>query len=301
MCSAWARLLNVFDAILECDRCTLATSFVKLPLLKLKSPLAPRRHTSSLLRSRCERELQRGSFHRRPTCLCRVCLSARPRPHLGSDLWKFKTLVIAHDCAPSGDVVLLGFFGCSLPLIPVLSVLNPGRRVRVHSLVKMAEYNGREGVVRSVLEVAWGRGMKEGWEGERKEGRKEKREARKVTSVRIMNTLFFGNETACSSQGGRMCVLLDPGKEAAPSPSKELSLKPTNLTVLGTPTPAVTDSKRSKATGGGAQPLADIAIKPKEDDEQGPAYSPHRYTPTPPRILGDPGHISLAAGAAPRC
>jgi len=106
-----------------------------------------------------------------------------------------------------------------IPPTPDMPV--PGRRVRVHSLVKMAEYNGREGVVRSVLE------------------------------------------------GGRMCVLLDPGKEAAPSPSKELSLKPTNLTVLGTPTPAVTDSKRSKATGGGAQPLADIAIKPKEDDEQG--------------------------------
>ena len=51
----------------------------------------------------------------------------------------------------------------------------PGRRVRVHSLVKMAEYNGREGVVKSMLD------------------------------------------------GGRLCVLLEAGKEVVPSPKKELS------------------------------------------------------------------------------
>lgn len=118
----------------------------------------------------------------------------------------------------------------------------PGRRVRVHSLVKMAEYNGREGVVKSVLE------------------------------------------------GGRMCVLLDPGREAAPSPSKELSLKPVNLTVLGPSGATCTDSKGGTGRTGAAQSLGEIALKPTEEDQQGiqelalPSNAPSKRTGDGPLI-----------------
>jgi len=101
----------------------------------------------------------------------------------------------------------------------------PGRRVRVHSLVKMAEYNGREGVVKSVLD------------------------------------------------GGRLCVLLDAGKEVVPSPKKELSLKASNLEVLGAASAAVPrgfSAGNSSGQGAGkAEPLAEVKVKPTEGEDEG--------------------------------
>jgi len=112
-----------------------------------------------------------------------------------------------------------------MPPTPDMPV--PGRRVRVHSLVKMAEYNGREGVVKSSLD------------------------------------------------GGRLCVLLDPGREAAPSPSKELSLKAVNLEVIHSRKSA--PAGRGGGGGGGgkgassgkSEPLQDVKVKLAEEDTEG--------------------------------
>ena len=117
--------------------------------------------------------------------------------------------------------------------------------MRVHGLVKMAEYNGREGVVKSVL----------------------------------------GN--------GRMCVLLAPGKEVVPSPSKELSLKATNLEVI-----PPTAGHGGNNTGTGRDRNEEIAVKPAEDDEESirelvlPSNAPARQSGGGPLIQEVSGTVN---------